>query len=893
MSSTRIRSALTLARRSAPLISAAAGLSVGLLAGHAAAQSSTTPAQADLFVGADAAALLDEASLLLAQGQLVMLSETLARVDDSWQLTAEQTDELADLVASLERRMKTADPVELSVQKAERASARGDLSAMERHLASADREGPLGAAHALQVGELRDDAEAVRASLGSMSGTFESQARDDFDAGRFGRAKSTLMILTRAGVPLSAEADALRRTIFELELSRGAPFRAAEAAALFEPGVLERVASDDLDLPAIALFGDVSFDDQPGVIVRDNGSDPAVDLDGNAGDQPEDQDPPADDILDRSLRAAAQAKLAEANQAYQNATYASAIRLYEELLGTDRAYLSAEQVQQAQDRLLESRVALDQQPGAGGIIEDFADAQQRQRERADAEFNNLLSQADQALLEEETQRARDSVAQARLVLGASREVYAESEFEARRDRMTALLERIAAAEISIQETEAERQTRRLQEEQADQEAEAARTRQNRINEQLDRARALQLDMRYEEALQVLDQVLFLDPNNPAALLMRDIIYDINLVSRYNGILRDRAREFSRLRVDNLEASFPITDLVTYPDDWPRVSLNRGEPVSQAEPPENRRVLAELETQRIGSVNFDNPLSDVVSFIETVSQQNFDVDWQSLELLSIDEQTPVQLRLSNVSVKTILDRLVDKISDPLAPAGWAIQDGIVQIASDEELRRNTNLVIYDIRDLLIEVPDYQDAPSIDLQSVLQSTQGGGGGQSPFTGNLDDNNDEERDRQERIDQIIDIIQNNVDFEGWQANGGDTGFIQELNGSLIIRNTARSHREIQGLLTQIRAQRSMQINVETRFLLVNQDFFEEIGFDIDVYLNAENNQVRVARGNDPTVQGSDFFAFDPGQTAPDSSQGLQRTVSGASTTTDGAGGAARGSE
>ncbi|MEL7483008.1 MAG: hypothetical protein AAFN41_01520, partial [Planctomycetota bacterium] len=470
-------------------------------------------------------------------------------------------------------------------------------------------------------------------------------------------------------------------------------------------------------------------------------------------------------------------------------------------------------------------------------------------------------------------------------LGANRDVYAESELEARRDRMTAILEQIAAREIQIQEMEAERLTADLRRQQEVAAREQEQTRQAKINEQLDRARALQLDMKYREALQVLDQVLFLAPNDPAALLMRDIIYDISLVRQYNDIRKIRGQEFAALRVDNLEASKPITALMTFPNDWPRVSLNRGEPVAQSESPENRRVLAELETQRIPSVNFDNPLGDVVSFLETVTQQNFDVDWQSLELLSIDEQTPVTLRLSNVSVKTVLDRLVDKVSDPLAPADWAINDGIVQIASDEQLRRNTSLVLYDIRDLLIEVPDYQDAPEIDLQSVLQNQGGGGGGQSPFGGDTQGQDDEERDRQERIDQIIDIIQNNVDFEGWQANGGDTGFVQELNGSLIIRNTPKNHREVQGLLSQIRQQRAMQINVETRFLLVNQDFFEEIGFDIDVYLNANNNQVRVARGNDPTIQTSDFFAFDPGGTAPDSGQGLQRSVTGASIGTDGA--------
>jgi general secretion pathway protein D len=169
------------------------------------------------------------------------------------------------------------------------------------------------------------------------------------------------------------------------------------------------------------------------------------------------------------------------------------------------------------------------------------------------------------------------------------------------------------------------------------------------------------------------------------------------------------------------------------------------------------------------------------------------------------------------------------------------------------------VIFDVRDLLIEVPDYTDVPRIDLQQALQSSQGGGGGQSPFreAGNVD-RQQQLRDREQRIDDLISIITSNIDFEGWQENGGDTGKIQKLtnSGNLIITNTPKNLRAIAGLLSKLREIRAMQINVETRFLLVNQDFFEQIGFDVDVYLNANNNQIRTAQATVPTANAGGFF-------------------------------------
>jgi type II secretory pathway component GspD/PulD (secretin) len=196
-------------------------------------------------------------------------------------------------------------------------------------------------------------------------------------------------------------------------------------------------------------------------------------------------------------------------------------------------------------------------------------------------------------------------------------------------------------------------------------------------------------------------------------------------------------------------------------------------------------------------------------------------------------------------------------DSQGGAGWTITDGVINIASKQVINRQRTLAIYDIRDLIVEVPDYPDAPELDLQQALQASQqgGGGGGQSPFQQEGDED-PERRTLAERTQEIIDILTTNVDTDGWRENGGDTGYIQQLSGLLIITNTPANHRSIHGLLSKLREYRALQINVETRFLLVSQDFFEQIGVDLDVYLNANSNVVRQARGTRPTTRASDFF-------------------------------------
>ncbi|MHC4992484.1 MAG: hypothetical protein ACYTGC_16040, partial [Planctomycetota bacterium] len=167
-----------------------------------------------------------------------------------------------------------------------------------------------------------------------------------------------------------------------------------------------------------------------------------------------------------------------------------------------------------------------------------------------------------------------------------------------------------------------------------------------------------------------------------------------------------------------------------------------------------------------------------------------------------------------------------------------------------------------------------APELDLDSALAQGVGtggggnnggfgggfgGGGGNGAGGGNIftDPGDDSNRaSRAQLIDEIIGIIQENVDPEGWRDLGGETGSLQELNGNLIITNTPRNHQSINGLLSQLREIRALQINVEGRFLEVGSDWFEQIGVDLDLYFNTNSGLFRQLRSVDPTAQLSDFF-------------------------------------
>ena len=753
------------------------------------------------------AVLLDTADLLYDAGRLVEARRTLLRVDrDS--LDADQRERLMSLIAGVDRLLRRADPIAISLEKADLALRDGDLRDAERQAVAVDKARSATEEQRAGAADIINEIRRLRVELAPAIGSMLDQASIDFDSGRHAEAKAGFDAVYRSGVPLTPDQlrviDRRRIMIMEIEAERGEAFTPAP--------------------PALAVF-------QP---------EPAP--------QP---DPAQEEVFRQAVKFEAQRRLAEAVQAFEDGRYPTALENYLLVTGQYRDQFTADEIRAAEARIAEIRAILQQQ--GAGALEDQIQRSQLVRDRALAEFENLLNMSRAALTAGDTERARDLASEARLRLSEARQVFSEQEFEQRLGQQRSLLQQIVSSEESIRRTEAEQRADTLSRQAAEQEARREAERRQKISENLSRIRALQLEQKYNEALQVVDQVLFLDPLNPAALLMKDTLQDLQVYRDWTLAQRDKSLGFAQESVRIQQSMVMPEAILDYPADWPEISFRRGEPIAFQESPEDRRVLAELRIRRIPATFNDARLEDVLAFFAQVTTLNVDVDWESLADIGISRDDLVSLSLQPLPAETVLDRVLRKVSpDLFSRANWAVEDGVLVIASDDALRRNKFVVIYDVRDLLFTVNDFRDIPNLGLGQITQGQ--GGSQQSDF----DVDEREGLTEQQILERIVDIIQRNIDPTGWAEAGGDTGDVAELNGNLIITNTARNHREIASLLSQLREVRSIQVSVDTRFLLVNENFFEQIGFNIDLIFNAMNNQFDDALANQsiaPLVSTSPF--------------------------------------
>jgi hypothetical protein len=204
-----------------------------------------------------------------------------------------------------------------------------------------------------------------------------------------------------------------------------------------------------------------------------------------------------------------------------------------------------------------------------------------------------------------------------------------------------------------------------------------------------------------------------------------------------------------------------------------------------------------------TVTFENQrLDNVMSFIQQYTQVEMEVLWLDDDNTEgLDPEALVSVEADNITALDLLELVLEKAAstDSLSTGNtWQMTKwGTVEVGPRERLNRPAarRVQIYDINDLLLVIPTYDNAPDFDLQSVLQSGgQGGGGGQSPFQQN-DEEDIETIPREERAQQIIDLIVQLVETDQWVDNGGEAATINYWQGSLIVRAPDYVHRAIAG--------------------------------------------------------------------------------------------------
>lgn len=196
---------------------------------------------------------------------------------------------------------------------------------------------------------------------------------------------------------------------------------------------------------------------------------------------------------------------------------------------------------------------------------------------------------------------------------------------------------------------------------------------------------------------------------------------------------------------------------------------------------------------------DSRLEDIMTFIKEFTQADLEVVWQGESDSSpgLDKDKRLTLNIKDRPALAVLEAVLEKAKTDFGSGNtWQMTPyGAMQVGPKEALNKERRVETYDINDLLTVIPRYTEVPEIDLNSVLQQSQGGGGGQSPFQ-DMNDNRDQDtRPRADRAREIIDILISNVEPDQWTDNGGEAATIRFYGSTLIVNAPDYVHRQING--------------------------------------------------------------------------------------------------
>lgn len=211
---------------------------------------------------------------------------------------------------------------------------------------------------------------------------------------------------------------------------------------------------------------------------------------------------------------------------------------------------------------------------------------------------------------------------------------------------------------------------------------------------------------------------------------------------------------------------------------------------------------------------EKPLDQVIEVIRAGTGKNIIVKWNQLEVLGVEKDTEISLKVHDVKWKTLINLVLEQAGGD-AELAWEIDDdGIIIISTKEDLSRNTKTHVYDVNDLVVRVPTFI-GPRIDITQAGGQGQGGqvggiGGGRfignggggaagGGNGGNLFEEGDEEEDPEAEADvlaQLMDLIRATIDPDSWRSAGGNTSSLSPFHTQIVVTQTSDGHRQLRDL-------------------------------------------------------------------------------------------------
>jgi len=466
---------------------------------------------------------------------------------------------------------------------------------------------------------------------------------------------------------------------------------------------------------------------------------------------------------------------------------------------------------EARDILNRCNAVLGKDTGVSARVTDIVLQDTIRRERERSQIENSLRVGDALMERGEFGRALDKFEEAKALALYSPYLQANDDLKKRVElSYQQAVERKRKAELDATErarveSQAEL-TRRLR----DQEI----AREERVESLLETANVMFMNEQYSEAIAKLDQALLLNPTHPMAISLRELADR----ARHNAAMsehRDRYREnWHRTFQELKQTVIPQTDTVLFdPVRWDSVSQRRPasyDSLAAAEAPGDAEVRKRLERQAEPVRISRATVKDWATYFQERSGVTFLIS-QEVRDMPEDKTTLTDFAMDSRTIAETLAAI-----QVVTGVAYKIKDSMVHLVTPEKSIGDLYQQPYAVGELIVKI-NGRPGPNLRLPVA--------GDDSPtFQPEI------EADKPSVFDEtkLAELIKSTVAKERFEDSTFAVNVSQE-QGTLYVVADRKSQEQVAKLLADLRRHVGIQVDVETRFLKVEDNFLEDVGIDL----------------------------------------------------------------
>ncbi len=346
-------------------------------------------------------------------------------------------------------------------------------------------------------------------------------------------------------------------------------------------------------------------------------------------------------------------------------------------------------------------------------------------------------------------------------------------------------------------------------------------REKQIAELMENALTYQKEQRYEAALGQLVSLIALDPRNEQALVLRDTLEDMIYFRKQLEVKKESDKQRADVLLKTEESGIPYAEELTYPKYWRELiekpTRQPDKPIGLSEA--DARVYEQLEkpidlSDLTQAMSFGDVIERLKNSVEPPIQ--IQPNWKDLEEnAEVDPAMAAGMDpLTGVKLRKALEILLAGVSSiDFAELIYVVDEGVILIGTVDMLQRPMVQRVYDISDLVAEPANFRGMGGMGMM--------GGGGR--FI----------------AQDLIYLIQETIEPDEWfetsdTGEGTITLYPTQQPRKLAVLQTHEVHVEIEKLLAALRKSLGNQVSIEAVFLVVSENFLEDVGLDVDFSVN-----------------------------------------------------------